>query len=196
MILNKDDSESITIDNKDNTCSVEDFLNKECIFNSTNIKLTQNFILNISSELKDNSLYNILNNVTNEYKKDIIIKGNNIIYEITSSYNQKNKEYKNISSIDLGECENILKREYKIDNNETLIIFKIDYYIEGLKTPLIKYQVFHPRTKELLDMKYCKEYKIKMNIPVTIDEDEKYMIRQVTFIMINVFHIKVTMVQI
>ena len=48
VILNKDDSESIIFDNKeDNACSVEDFLNKECIFNSTNIKLTQNFILKV-----------------------------------------------------------------------------------------------------------------------------------------------------
>ena len=156
--------------NKD--CSVEDFLKKQCIFNDTEIIITQNIILNISSHLKDNSLYNILNNVTNEYKKDIIIRGNNIIYEITSSYNQNNKEYENISTIDLGECENILKKQYEIEENETLIIFKIDYFIRGLKTPLIKYEIFHPRTKELLDMKYCKDYTIKMNIPVTIDEDE------------------------
>ena len=157
-----------------NDCSVEDFLNKECLFNNSKAISTQDFILNISSKLKDISLYNILNNITNEYKEDIIIDGNNIIYEITSSYNQNNKEYKNISTIDLGECEKILKRQYKIDDNETLLIFKIDYFIEGLKTRLIKYDIFHPKTKEQLDMKYCQNSTIKMNIPVIIDEDELF----------------------
>ena len=153
-------------------CSVDEFLNKKCIFNDDNITIIQNFILNISNNLKDSSLYDILNNITNKNKEDIILYENNIIYEITSSYNQNNKEYKNISTIDLGECENILKKQYNIDENETLLIFKIDYFLEGLKTPFIKYEIFHPRTKESLDMKYCKDYTIKMNIPVTIDEDE------------------------
>ena len=156
------------------SCPVDEFLYKKCTFNNDNLTLIQNFILNISNNLKDNSLYEMLNNITNKNKEDIILYENNIIYEITSSYNQNNKEYENISTIDLGECENILKKQYNIDENETLLIFKIDYFLEGLKTPFIKYEIFHPKTKESLDMKYCKDYTIKMNIPVTIDEDEVF----------------------
>jgi hypothetical protein len=156
------------------SCSTIDFLNHLCSINNDNIYIKQNFILNIIKDLKDPSLNELLNNVTNEYKEDIIINEKNILYQITSSYNQKNKEYKNISTIDLGECENILKDKYKINKNDTLIIFKSDYFLEGLSIPVIKYQIFNPYTKEQLDINYCKNTTIKINIPVSINEDELY----------------------
>jgi hypothetical protein len=46
----------------------------------------------------------ILNNIIKE-KKDLIIEENNIIYQLTSSYNQNNNEYNNLSSINLDICE-------------------------------------------------------------------------------------------
>ena len=44
----------------------------------------------------------------------MFIKKNEILYQITSSLNQINNNYKNISSIKMGECENILKQNYDI----------------------------------------------------------------------------------
>ena len=51
-----------------------------------------------------NNLDSLLNIIENE-KNDIIINEDNIIIQITSSNNQKNNEYNNISTINLGECE-------------------------------------------------------------------------------------------
>ena len=59
-----------------------------------------------------------------------MLKDNDMIYQITTSENQKNKENKNISSIELGECENILKEVYNINESIPLIILKIDYFSE------------------------------------------------------------------
>ena len=53
-----------------------------------------------------------------------------------------------------------------------LIIFKVDYFLEGLYTPIIKYSIFNPKTKEELDQNYCKNTKIIMNVPISIDEKE------------------------
>ena len=61
-------------------------------------------------------------------KKDISINDNNILYQITSSDNQKNIKNDNISNILLGKCEDILKRYYDIKEDQSLLIFKIDYY--------------------------------------------------------------------
>ena len=58
--------------------------------------------------------------------------------------------------------------------NETLIILKIDYQIEGLLIPIIGYEVYHPRNKTKLDLSYCDQSKINYNIPVKIDEDKLY----------------------
>ena len=74
-----------------------------------------------------------------------------------------------MSSIDLLECENILKEKYKINKNESLLIFKIDYFIEELNIPIIKFEIFNPKNHEKLDLNFCE--KININIPVSINEE-------------------------
>ena len=59
--------------------------------------------------------------LSNSTDYDVIIDGNNVVYEVTK-ISTSNKYY-NISSIDFGECENILKKHYNIDY---LKVFKID----------------------------------------------------------------------
>jgi len=115
-----------------------------------------------------------MNKLISEYfgdKKDIIINKNEIIYQITSSWNQKNKKYKNISSIKLKDCENILKTKYDMQSDEVLIIFKIEQNIERLLIPLIEYEIFNPKTKEKLDLNYSKNENIYIDIyiPVSIN---------------------------
>ena len=100
----------------------------------------------------------------------LIIKENDIIYQITTSNNQKNNEYDNISTIDLGDCEKILKDKYKIDDNLPLIIYKVDYSKEGLLIPVIGYEIYHPLNNSILDLNYCDKEKVEVNIPVTINE--------------------------
>ena len=54
---------------------------------------------------------------------------------------------KNISIIELGECENELKKKYDINKNEPLLIYKTDIYEEGLLTPRIEYEIYDIKTK-------------------------------------------------
>ena len=67
---------------------------------------------NIKLSLTDGSMDSLLDEILDGKKENIIIndKENNIIYEIISSNAQNDKD-KNISSINLGECENILKQK-------------------------------------------------------------------------------------
>ena len=71
-----------------------------------------------------------------------MIKENNILYQLTSSYNQNNNKYNNLSTINLGECEKKLKKHYNI-NNDPLLILKIDIYEKGLLIPIIEYEVYN-----------------------------------------------------
>ena len=107
-----------------------------------------------------------------------MIKEDNALYQITTSDNQNNNTYTNVSTIKLGECEKTLKRIYNIYDNETLIILKIDYNITGLLIPIIGYEVFHPRNKSKLNLEYCEESSINYNIPVTIDENNLFKYNQ------------------
>ena len=80
----------------------------------------------IRNDIVNGQIDQLLENVINENKIDIYKYDNNIKYQITSSFNQKNKAYENISIIDLKDCEDQLKYIYNISLNDTLIIFKYD----------------------------------------------------------------------
>ena len=154
------------------TCTSSEFLNKECKINNLDNKNAQNDIIkSIKYDLSHNNLNEIISNVLNGDKNDLIMEDNNIVYQITSSDNQNNNEYNNISSILLGDCETKLKQQNGIDENETLIIFKIDRFEEGLKIPIIEYEIYNPINLEKLDLDICNDTKIGISIPVSIDED-------------------------
>ena len=97
-----------------------------------------------------------------------------MIYQLTTSDNQKNNSNKNISTVDLGDCEKILKEKYEIDPSLPLIIFKIDYFSPDTLIPIIGYEIYHPLNKTKLDLTYCEDILIKLNIPVKIDENKLF----------------------
>ena len=128
-------------------------------------------ITNFKERITDGSFNNIINNIIEE-GKDYIIPSENILYQMTTSDNQKNSQ-KNVSTIDFGDCEKILKEKYDIEESIPLIIFKVDYFMPGALIPLIGYEVYHPLNKSKLDLSYCNNT-VSLNIPVTIDENKIY----------------------
>ena len=150
-----------------------DFYNNFENINKTDKKDQDNIIMNIQSEILNHSLDHNISNML-EKNEDLIIRKNDIIFQITSTDNQKRNIYRNISTIDLGQCENILRNHYNISNKTSLIIFKIDVFENGLLIPIIEFQVYNPITKEKLDLYLCKNIKIKVSIPVSIDENNLF----------------------
>jgi len=157
-------------------CDIEDFFNDKCIISNYNIESHSALIINIINEIEDGSMDKFLTKYINKEGKDLIKKVNNAIYQITTSFNQKNIDYQNLSLIDLGECENIIKEKYIIPMNETLLIFKTEKYIEGLLIPFIEYEIFNEKSKEILNLNECKDRNIRItiNIPVSINESIIY----------------------
>ena len=156
-------------------CNSEDFFNEKCTLNDYNPDSKRIIIRNILNDIENNLINKLISEYLNN-RKDIIIKKREILYQITSSWNQNNKQYKNISTIKLKDCENILKAKYDIQSEEILIIFKIEQKIEGLLIPLIEYEIFNPKTKEKLDLNHCKNENIYIDIymPVSINENILY----------------------
>ena len=131
------------------------------------IKSLKEFIISDNSDL-------VFSNLISGNKQDLIAEYKNVTYQITTTENQKYSNYSNISSINLGDCEDKLKEIYGINPNLSLIILKIDYNLPYFLIPLIGYEVYHPINKSQLDLNYCNETLVKVNIPVTIDEDKIY----------------------
>jgi len=165
---------------KDNSCTdycnCEDFFNDRCTISNYNIESQSTLIINIINEIEGGSMDKFLSKYIIEKRKDKIKKVNNTLYQITSSFNQKSINYQNISSIDLGECENVIKEKYNIPKNETLLIFKTEKHIEGLLIPFIEYEIFSQITKEKLNLNECKDKSINItiNTPVSINESIMY----------------------
>ena len=150
---------------------IEYFNNIIKINNSNN---EDNKIINLENELINNNLDIFIENIIIKENKDIIIKEANIIYQLISSDNQKENNDNNISKINLGECENKLRIYYNISNNIALIILKIDKFEEGLLIPIIEYKIYNSKTKEKLNLNICNDIKIKLNIPVILDENNLF----------------------
>ena len=156
-------------------CNCKDFFNDICQLNNNNIKSQSILISNIIKGIEDGLIDELLLEIINE-EKDIIKIENNILYQITSSFNENNQNNQNISSINMSECEIILKEQYNIIENETLIIFKTEKYLDEILIPIIEFEVFNPKTKEKLNLNYCKNLSINyiIYIPVFINESNLY----------------------
>ena len=141
-----------------------------------NINLNEEKIMinNIKNQITNHSLDTILESIFTGDKNDILVEEQNIIYQLTSSDNQNNKKYYNISTIKLGECEKELKEYYKLGDNDSLLIFKVDYYDESSKTPIVEYEVYNYENKQRLNLSICQNIPIEIDIPVSIDEDNLF----------------------
>ena len=138
-------------------CSNEEILNNLCNKSIDNEKI--------------NDIYNYLQNdlTKNGYEKQKEIYTENTLFQITTLEEQKNNENKEISTIDLGDCELKLKNANQISEEEELIILKVDIK-EGTST-YVQYEVYDPVSLEKLNLTICKEDSISIDLPVTLDED-------------------------
>ena len=93
----------------------------------------------------------------------------------TTIQNQKNNINNNITTIDLGKCEEILRKSYNISENETLYMKKIDIFQEKMKIPKLEYDVYcklNGTNLIKLDLSLCENTKISLSIPVIISKSE------------------------
>ena len=131
-----------------------------------------NILDKLRYELRVGKLDKLIDNIIIKDKKNIIYRDNNLTYELSST-DIKNMD-NNISSINLGKCENKLKINNSININDSLLILKVDIYGIGLLMPIIEYEVYNIKTKEKLNLSICKNDKIEISIPVKIDENNLY----------------------
>ena len=130
---------------------------------------------------KTESIQNIINNIFKEINiteidngidKKIIEK--DLIFVFTSTFNQKQNEDDNNITINLGQCENRLKNEYNISENDSLYILEIISEEIGMKIPKVDYEVYYPlynNNLTKLNLTSCLDTKIEISIAVKLDTD-------------------------
>ena len=158
----------------DDVCIENDFNFYSNNIIKLNINDKDSIILHLKHDLKHGYLDNYISNIIEKENKDLIFEENKIIYQLTSSYNQIKNKHNNISTINLGLCETKLKQYHNISDDEPLLLLKIDIFKEGLLIPIIEYEVYNIKTKELLNLTICKDVKIDIHISVNIDENNLF----------------------
>ena len=154
-------------------CSALDFFNNICKINNNNIENKDKIIKMLQNDLYNGNMNEIFVFI-NEEKTELIVEDDNSLYIITTSENEKNNTNNNLSTILLGECEIKLREYYNMSDNEPLFIFKIENYEEGLLIPIIEYEVYNLNEKGKLDLDICKDIKIDILLPVSINEDNLF----------------------
>ena len=107
--------------------------------------------------------------------EDEVIETEKMTITFTTIQNQKNNINNNITTIDLGICEEILRKSYNISENETLYMKKIDIFQEKMKIPKLEYDVYcklNGTNLIKLDLSLCENTKISLSIPVIISKSE------------------------
>ena len=156
----------------------------ECIINCENESIYKYEYYNICYNKKMNqSMNDMIKDFKNEFNKTDIDNGNdkkiidkNIIMIFTSTQNQKD----NVSNLtmNLGQCENILKYNYNISNNNSLYMLLVIHEEDGKKVPKVEYEIYYPLSNNnltKLDMNYCQGTKIEISIAIKFNGDiDKY----------------------
>ena len=131
---------------------------------------------NMTNEEINSKIEEILNNYKDEYGS-IEVKGeNNTVFQLTTTDNENKKYSGNISNendlsiIDLGDCETSLRNYYNISYNLSLIIKKYEQLTSSAEKS-VQYEVYHPITKEQLNLSVCEADTISLYIPVELNEE-------------------------
>ena len=122
-------TELINNKSENNNCTVQDIFRNKC----QNEKMTNEQINHFYNKLKDD----ISKNITNNTK--LTIKTENAIFQLLSlnDIERRDEEDKDVSTIDLGECLDILKES----TEHPLKILKIDIKSEDLTSTYIQYEI-------------------------------------------------------
>ena len=109
-----------------------------------------------------------------ENGKDEVISSEKLVITFTTSTNQKKNLNNNMTKVDLGECETLLRNFYNISTNETLFMKKIDIVQEGMKTLKVEYDIYcklFGTNLVKLNLTACGKSQISITIPIVLNED-------------------------
>ena len=89
----------------------------------------------------------------------------------------------------MGECENVLKKQYQINENSSLLIIKYEKVINDSFERYVQYEVYEPYHKNKLNLSICDNITIEIYIPVVLTEKTKNLYEELKSFGYNLFDI-------
>ena len=164
-------------DEKINTEEIAKVNETEKNINSNQVMMTNALLeLNMTNE---EIIEKINNEFLNNYQvgdESLEIKGeNNTVFQLTATDNEMKKftgsllNNNGLSIVDLGDCETSLKEYYGIDEDASLIIKKYEQITISAERN-VQYEVYHPVTKQKLNLSVCEKDTIDLYVPVQLND--------------------------
>ena len=138
--------------------------------NSNNENLDEKQLANIYNKLKeiiDEKSYNGGNVVLN--MKDVLLQLSSVEFQEDSINDE------NTTNVFLGECKEILKEKYNLQDNEVLLMLKLDLFKQNSSIPLVEYEVYNYNKSEKLNLDYCNDVKINIYVPLQLDNQTIFL---------------------
>ena len=157
-------------------CSINDLKLNLCIKKYINekpdseITIEDKIIENIEKEFMSDNF----NKTKIEDGNDEVIENEKMTITLTTTKNQNKNIKQNSTSINLGDCEKLLRLNYNLSENETIYIKKIDVNQEGFKIPKVEfdvYYIYNGSKLEKMNLSICNGTKVYFFIPLEINED-------------------------
>ena len=151
-------------------CSAKGFFQNSCKSNFNNYEMSEKYIYYILDEIQKGSFGDIFEDITKN-DKEFVNSDNGITYALSTISNQK---LINSSIIYLDECETELRNKKEIDQDEKLILFKLEYSIDGLNIPLIEYSLFKQNGQKI-NLDLCNGIPVSYSNPASIKDNKEFM---------------------
>ena len=162
---------TLNINHSTKECDLISSIKTKCKMVEEEVKSMEETYQIVVNLILNNSMDSLLENLLYGDKEDIKISDDkNNEYLITSSENLKDNT-KQTNTIDLGECEEVLKKNYNINANDSLIVIKMDKYNENKDSiKQVEYEIFHPLNRSLLNLSLCQNTKINIFYQLSSDK--------------------------
>ena len=131
-------------------CSAYNFIMKKCRINyRDDPTIVDNMIYNIDNDILYGEIESMIRETKGEFE-DLLVKSNDIYFQITTLDNQNNYMHENFTKIEFRNSGSQIGQAYNIDAKKDLIIFKTDIIKEGYYIPIIEYSLYDMEKKKKL----------------------------------------------
>ena len=137
-------------------CSNEEIIYNKCIDKKISDEQIKEIYKTLTTKINNNNF------------NSTIVKTQNAIFQISTIEEQNNGENNNISSINLGDCEKILKK----NTNGSLIMLKSDIKSDDLLSTYVLFDIYDSNNStQKLDLSACNGIPIEINTHKILDND-------------------------
>ena len=124
--------------------------------------------------------------------KNTVVRTETSTFQFSTIAEQLNYKEKFTSSVDLGDCEEKLRKQEGLNDTEQFMMLKLDIKNSDRNGVYVQYEIFNPHNFEKVLLDICKNDIIKIQVPAILEENQLSLIEDLKESGYNIFDINDT----